>query len=403
VPGDGPEERLRKGTLTLAATVTAALGLGWGLTYWLLGLRLAAVFPIGYMAVTVVSLAFFFRTKRYRVFRFVQLLLMLLLPSLLQWSLGGFVASSAVILWALMAPLGALMYHGIRAAGGWLTAYLGAVSLSGVLEAVVPSAAGRVPEAVIVAFFLLNVAGVAATSFFLLRYFVMERDRAQRELQAERAKSERLLLNVLPEPIAARLKETDGIIAEGFDEATVLFADIAGFTAIAGRVPPTRVVAMLDQIFTLFDRLADEQGLEKIKTIGDAYMVAGGIPVPRTDHTEAVAEMALAMREAVAGLLAATGEPLALRIGMDTGPIVAGVIGRRKFIYDLWGDAVNTASRMESHGVPGQIHVTDRVERRLRDRYDFRPRGVVDVKGKGPMTTYLLVARRRSPLAASGS
>lgn len=395
LPGDSHDERLRKATLTLAATVTAALGLVWGLTYWSLGLRLAATFPLGYVAVTVVSLGLFFRTKQYRVFRFVQLLLMILLPTLLQWSLGGFVASSAVILWALMAPLGALMYQGVRPAGGWLLGFLGVVAVSGVAEGVAPGRAAEIPPVVVVAFFALNVSGVAAATFFLLRYFVVQRDRAHRELQAERARSERLLLNVLPEPIAERLKDGGGVIADGFEEATVLFADIAGFTPLAERMPPQRVVALLDDVFSTFDQLSDEHGLEKIKTIGDAYMVAGGIPEPRPDHLQAVAEMALAMREACRRV---TGErwngSIDLRIGMDTGPVTAGVIGRSKFIYDLWGDTVNTASRMESHGVAGEIHVTGRVRERLEDRYVFRPRGSVEIKGKGLMATYLLVARR---------
>jgi class 3 adenylate cyclase len=169
-----------------------------------------------------------------------------------------------------------------------------------------------------------------------------------------------------------------------------LFADIVGFTPLSAGLPPERVVAILDEVFSTFDALADEHGLEKIKTIGDAYMVAGGIPVPREDHCEAVADMALAMLAACAsGRVAEAG--IRLRAGIDTGPVVAGVIGRRKFIYDLWGDTVNTASRMESHGIPGSIQVTEAVHRRLCDRYRLEPRGTVDVKGKGPMATWVLI------------
>jgi class 3 adenylate cyclase len=215
--------------------------------------------------------------------------------------------------------------------------------------------------------------------------------RNRRELDLEREKSERLLLNVLPAPIAARLKQTEGVIADGFPEVTVLFADIVDFTSRSERIAPEQVVEVLNDLFSAFDRLARQRGLEKIKTIGDAYMVVGGLPEPRPDHAEAVAEMALTMLEEVAGRSDPSGRPLAVRIGIDTGPVVAGVIGTSRFSYDLWGDTVNTASRMESHGVPGCIQVTGRTYRRLRDRYRFQRRGPIPVKGKGDVVTYFLV------------
>src|SRR5829696_634297 len=215
-------------------------------------------------------------------------------------------------------------------------------------------------------------------------------DAEHRLLLAERERSERLLLNVLPAPIAARLKQGEEVIADGFPEVTVLFADLVDFTRRSQERTPERVVRILDD-------LAERHGLEKIKTIGDAYMAVGGLPEPRPDHAEAVAEMALAVREEVARHLDPGGRPLAVRIGIDTGPVVAGVIGRRKFSYDLWGDTVNTASRMESHGVAGCIQVTDRAYRRLRDHYRFERRGLVEVKGKGELVTWFLVGRVGQP------
>jgi class 3 adenylate cyclase len=220
-------------------------------------------------------------------------------------------------------------------------------------------------------------------------------DRAHRLLQAERERSERLLLNVLPAPIAERLKRRPEVIADGYPEVTVLFADLVDFTRHSQHTTPAQVVTLLDQLFTAFDQLARHLGLEKIKTVGDAYMVAGGLPTPRSDHAEAVAEMALGIREEVARHLDPAGQPLQVRIGIDTGPVVAGVIGRDKFIYDLWGDTVNTASRMESHGVPGCIQVTERVYRRLEDGYRLQRRGPVQVKGKGEMITWFLLGRDR--------
>lgn len=225
-----------------------------------------------------------------------------------------------------------------------------------------------------------------------------------RELSEEREKSERLLLNVLPRTIAERLKAGEEPIADAFPETTVLFADIVDFTGISARVSPEQMVGMLNGVFTEFDRLAAKHGLEKIKTIGDCYMVVGGLPEPRPDHAEAVAEMALEIQEALRPRRAPTGDRLRVRVGINTGPAVAGVIGTAKFAYDLWGDAVNTASRMESHGLPEGIQVTEATYLRLKDKYAFESRGMIDVKGKGPMATYLLLGRldgRTAPLAAA--
>ena len=218
-------------------------------------------------------------------------------------------------------------------------------------------------------------------------------DQEHRLLLAEQDRSERLLLNVLPSPIAARLKQGEAVIADRFPEVTVLFADLAGYTASSDRSSPERVVQVLGDLFTAFDRLAQRHDLEKIKTVGDAYMVAGGLPEPRPDHAEAVAEMALAVRDEVGRHLDPNGQPLAVRIGIDTGPVVAGVIGTSKFSYDLWGDTVNTASRMESQGVVGCIQVTERTYRRLRGRYRFERRGPIQVRGKGELVTWFLLGR----------
>jgi class 3 adenylate cyclase len=219
--------------------------------------------------------------------------------------------------------------------------------------------------------------------------------RSRRALQLEQERSERLLLNVLPAPIAARLKAGEAVIADAFPEVTVLFADIVDFTRRSQRTNPAQVVQALNELFSAFDRLAQRQGVEKIKTIGDAYMVAGGLPQPRPDHAQAIAEMALAMQAEVARRTDPSGRPLQLRIGIDTGPVEAGVIGTSKFSYDLWGDTVNTASRMESHGVAGCIQVTERTYQRLRDGYRFQRRGPIQVRGMGELVTWLLVGRNR--------
>ena len=212
-------------------------------------------------------------------------------------------------------------------------------------------------------------------------------------LDAERARSERLLLNVLPASIASRLKNEERPIAEGYESVSVLFADMVGFTRWAEEVDPSVMVRMLDHLFSAFDLLVERHGLEKIKTIGDAYMVASGLPTRREDHAVAMAHLGLDMLDAVANA-GEDGPPLQLRIGIHSGPAVGGVIGFRKFIYDLWGDTVNLASRMESHGVPGAIQVTEATKSLIEHAFVLEPRGMVEVKGKGPTPTWFLRSRR---------
>jgi adenylate cyclase len=218
-----------------------------------------------------------------------------------------------------------------------------------------------------------------------------------KQLEAEQEKSEQLLLNILPEPVAQRLKQGDRVIADSFDDVTVLFADIINFTQLSSHLSPEELVDLLNQVFCQFDRLTEKHGLEKIKTIGDAYMVVGGLPRPRQDHVQAVAAIALDMLETIDQLNAQNGHRLEIRIGINSGPVVAGVIGRKKFSYDLWGDTVNIASRMESQGLAGCIQVTQAVYDRLQDKYLFEERGAVQIKGKGNMTTYLLTGRKTPP------
>jgi adenylate cyclase len=221
----------------------------------------------------------------------------------------------------------------------------------------------------------------------------------KQKLRAEQQRSHQLLLNVLPESIADRLLQEQTVIADHFSEVTVLFADIVGFTQLATQKSPDEIVHLLNEVFSLFDQLAEHHGLEKIKTIGDAYMVVAGIPYQRLDHAAAIADMALAMRSALATYNQDTGQSLAIRTGIHTGPVIAGVIGLKKFAYDLWGDTVNTASRMESHGLPDEIQLTQSTYEYLRQDYHCQPRGQIEIKGKGMMTTYLLMHRGDRPMA----
>ncbi len=209
-------------------------------------------------------------------------------------------------------------------------------------------------------------------------------------LTEEQKKSEDLLLNILPETVANRLKEQPTSIAEAFTEVTVLFADIVGFTQLSTQVSPQELVGLLNRIFSAFDELAQKHGLEKIKTIGDAYMVVGGLPIPRSGHAEAIIEMALDMQQAINKFNIETKFNCNIRIGINTGPVVAGVIGIKKFIYDLWGDTVNIASRMESHGIPGNIQISQTTYEKVKNKYILESRGLIEIKGKGEMQTYLV-------------
>ncbi|MGH8958276.1 MAG: adenylate/guanylate cyclase domain-containing protein [Acidimicrobiia bacterium] len=387
-PDDDEEARLRKASMVLTVCLIVVLATVWVVSYAVLGLPLSAAIPLTYQVVSLGGLTLLARTRNFEFFRTSQLTLMTLLPVLLHWSLGGFVASGGVIIWSLATPLIALVYS--RRPLAWFLFYLFLTGISGLVEPLLTRAA--MPAAARDAFFVINIGGVSTVVYFLLRYFTQG-------LAFERQKSEALLLNVLPSTIARRLKAGERPLADHFDDAVVLFADLVGFTPLTERLAPDEIVELLDGLFSQFDDIADRRGLEKIKTLGDAYMVVGGLPEPSPHAVEAAAEMALEMQEVVAHSRAPRGEALQLRIGIDVGPVVAGVIGRRKFSYDLWGDTVNTASRMESQGLPGQIQVTLRAYEKLRHLYEFMPRDPLEVKGKGTIVPYLLVRRHSAPIS----
>ncbi len=386
-PSDTEEARLHKATVALTAALISLAGILWAGMYAALGLYRAASFPLAYALISIATLPLAVVTNRFDLFRLSQLSMMAVLPFLLQWQLGGIARSGAVMVWSFWTPLYALITGGAREWQGWLAAFFALVAVSGVLEYSVAATAPPVPPVLSAVFITVNIGGLAFVTMMLMRYVVRERDEAQQ-------RSERLLLNILPKPIAERLKRDPGTIADAYADVTVLFADIVDFTTISAGVPAQELVGILNEVFTEFDRLVERHGLEKIKTVGDAYMVVGGLPVPRRDHAQTVAELALEMQEAIGACALKTNTRLMLRIGIHSGPVVAGVIGRRKFSYDLWGDTVNTASRMESHGVPGRIQLTADTFARIRDHYLCEERGPIPIKGKGEMTTYFLLGRR---------
>jgi adenylate cyclase len=297
--------------------------------------------------------------------------------------------SSLVILGALMAPLGALLYANSLHAIRWFGAYLILVAAAGLLNATV-SQPNNLPQWLVTTLTVLNVVIVSTLAFFMLNSFIRQKDRALRLLSEEQDRSERLLLNILPAKIAALLKRGDETIAERYDSVSVLFADVVGFTELSAQMDAAELVELLNKVFSYFDALAERYGVEKIRTIGDNYMVAAGVPEPRPDHAQALARLALDMLEHV-DRHPLGNRQLQFRIGINSGPVVAGIIGQRKFQYDLWGDAVNVASRMESQGVPGRIQISDNTHQLLPDGFVCQPRGWIDVKGKGRMETWFLM------------
>jgi adenylate cyclase len=383
-PADSSDERFRKRLLVGIALLILPIGFVWGCVYFAFGEPVVALTPWGYVAGSVASLAIFARNRNFAFLRTAQLLLILVAPALGVVTLGSLDESSSVIVWSFLAPLGAVAFDRPGRAWPWFAAFVAMIVLSiGLAEVVRPDAAD-LPESFVRTFDVLNIVAVSFVAMMLLVTFARGRDAAQ-------ARADALLLNVLPEEVALRLQADPNPIADHFDDASILFADVVDFTPLSSRLDAREVVGLLDRLFTSFDELVDRYGVEKIKTIGDCYMAAAGVPRPRLDHAQALAGLALEMQECARTCLSAPDDGLRLRIGISSGPVVAGVIGRRRFLYDLWGDTVNTASRMESHGTPDEIQITRSTWELVREDFVTEPLGVVDVKGKGTMETWRLL------------
>ncbi len=389
-PRDDEALRQKKALLVQIAVLIAPISVVWGVLYLSLG-ALVGIAPLVYFVVSVGSLVVFARIKSFGFLLVVQLVDILVAPTAGgQMLLGGFLPSGAVGLWGILAPLGALVFLEVRQAIRWFAAFLVVFLLTGILgEILFPDA--DLPLWFTSTMLALNVIGAGSVSFTLLATFANQRDAALRALRAEQEKAEALLVNVLPSSIAERLKGTTQGIADHFDSASIVFADVVDFTPLARSLAPAEVVGLLDRLFSHFDTLVERHGLEKIKTIGDCYMAASGVPDPSPDHARRAALLALAMRDVVATSAVAGRSGLELRIGINSGPVVAGVIGTKRFLYDLWGDAVNVASRMESHGTPGEIQITRATYDLLKDEFECRRRGTIPVKGKGEIETWYLL------------
>ena len=398
------EEKLSGEMLLFTTGFMMCATMLWLAIYWSMGYQYSMAIPFAFQGASILTMVLYWRYRRLQIFAMLQLGLILFTPFAMQWSIGNFVNSSGVSLWGLLAPVGAVTVLGTRNSLPWFFAWLFMTVLAGAFDFVLaPEIGAQIRTGVdlktVSLFFVLNFACISAMIYSLLWYFASEKnkfrdlvDRSFEEVRIEKERSQKLLLNVLPQSIAERLMAGEGNIAQGHADVTVLFADIVGFTRMTEEMSPRQTVTILNDIFSLFDELADKHRVEKIKTIGDAYMAAGGLDGGAQIHyCDAVANMALDMIQAVADYRQRTGERIQIRIGVGTGPVVAGVIGKKKFIYDMWGDTVNVAFRMAAEAPSGRVQVDPTTHRRLYNRYRFGDPFDMEIKGKGRMQVYHLV------------
>ena len=380
-PTDDDDLRLRK-----HVGVAAGLVIGIGalqLPLMAQGLPVSWAVALTMAPISLANVALLASTKRFDRYLVVLILIVTVFPAFVTVALGGMVGSSGGYIFAFVAPLFAILALGRRRATVWLLVYLAVLLVLILLDPIISRAIPLQPYGLRLIFWASNLSAPLLIIFFLLRYS----ERRRREAQA---RADELLTNAIPLSIATRLKRGEERIADAYPETTVLFADLAGFTPWARQTDPDRIVSALDALFSRFDELAAEYGVEKIKTIGDEYMAVAGAPEPRADHAAAAANLGLAMLRTMDEAREPLLLPLELRIGLASGPVVGGVIGQRRLLFDLWGDTANTASRMQSSGVPGRIQVAPSTWERLRTAFTFEERQV-EIKGIGAMTTYLLV------------
>jgi adenylate cyclase len=389
-PADDEDLRARKALLVLISVLILPVAAMWGALYLSFSSPVGVV-PLVYFAVLAGGIGVFARTRNFPWLLRLGQVAILFAPTLSMIPLGGFLGAGGVGLWGILAPLGALVFDRVASAVRWYVAFAIVFLGSGVAGELVGPVSPQVPRWFTTTMLGLNITVGGAIVFTLLAVFAGERSAALAALRVEQAKAEDLLLNILPSSIAERLKAQTRPIADHFSSASILFADVVDFTPWSERLEPEEVVGHLDLLFTHFDGLAERYGLEKIKTIGDCYMVAAVVPTPRADHAHALALVALEMLAALREDEELAQLGLELRIGINSGPVIAGVIGRKRFLYDLWGDAVNTASRMESHGTPGRIQITRATFDLLADEFECEPRGTIVVKGKGEIEAWYLL------------
>lgn len=387
-PRDTEEIRLEKFAIFLVAGCCCLAGVIWTVMYYVLfGWDLTTFLPLGFVTFVGAALIASHITKNHQIAVYTQIVFIMYITAFIQWNIGDVFASGFVLAWAICGPIVALIFFSFRRSMIWFALYLLNLVITVLFNDFFASRGELVEANTRLFLFFMNLSFSSVVVFIFAGYYVTSANR-------ERENANKLLLNVLPKQIAPILKANGQTIADYYESASVLFADIVGSTPLFSDMEPAAAVDWLNEIFSMFDELVDKYKLEKIRTIGDNYMVASGVPTTRPDHAQALVHLALDMLAGLEKLPARNGKRIDFRLGINSGPMVAGVIGKTKFHYDLWGDTVNTASRMESHGEAGQVHITAATYKLLQDEFECTPRGSLEIKGKGEMTTYFVVGRR---------
>jgi guanylate cyclase len=386
--GDTQDIKSRKIAVFLLAMSCSLAGLLWsGIYAVVFGAVLATFLPSLFTIIVGSSLVISHLTKNHRISIYAQIVSILVITTTIQWTIGGLFDSGLVLLWAILAPLGALMFFSLKRSLPWFVLFFLALAITVSFDGYFADNALDVDDNLRRFFVAMNIGGSSAIVLLFAGYFVTAAVR-------ERARADELLLNVLPAEIAESLKASNETIAEQHESISVLFADIEGSTPLFADLEPIEVVDWLNEVFSVLDDHVERHGLEKLRTMGDGYMVGAGVPTSRSDHATALVDCSLGMIETLQKLQPRNGHRIRFRFGINSGPVVAGVIGKSKFHYDVWGDTVNVAGRMESHGIVDRIHISKNTYDLVKDEFECVAQGTVSIKGKGGMETWLVVGRK---------
>ena len=398
LPSDSKDEALQKVLLVFVAATMAIAVIPWAVIYYVFGNPTAAIPPLVYFALTVIGLLHFALTKRFKIFRISQLTFCLILPFLVSLSLGGFQPSSAVIIWSFTSPMGAFLFSNRRQASYFFAATIALILITAVLEPFQPILLGisPLPESVVTTFYVLNIGAVLSLVFYFFSYAGKQRDELFKKIEVEQEKSAKLLLNILPADVIQELIATGRVKPARHEEVTVLFTDFADFTHVTSTMPADRIVTELNDIFAAFDEIAYAENIEKIKTIGDSYMAVAGLSNNQPDHALRCTRAALRMLEFVEERNRTAAFKWKVRVGIHSGSVVSGVVGKRKYAYDIWGDTVNIASRMESSGEVLRVNVSAYTYDQISSMYDCTYRGKISAKGKGEIDMYFVDGGREA-------
>jgi adenylate cyclase len=383
-PKDTVEIRSEKFAIFLVAGSSSIAGIIWTAMYYLVfGWRQITILPPLFTFFVGAALVISHISKNHKYAIYTQIIFIMFITTLIQWGIGGVYDSGFVIVWAFLGPICALIFFSAKQSVPWFLLFLIILAITVAFDDTFSSHGLLVAEGTKLFFFAMNLGVSSLVVFSFAGFYVAAAKR-------ERERANNLLLNVLPKEIAPILKANRETIADFYQSASVLFADLVGSTPLFSDLEPAEAVDWLNEVFSMFDRLVEKYDLEKIRTIGDNYMVASGVPTPRPDHAQAIASLALDMIEGLEELPSRNGRKMEFRLGINSGSLVAGVIGKTKFHYDVWGDAVNVAARMESHGEPGRIQIGKETFEIIKNDFNCIPRGLIEVKGKGSMETWFL-------------